>query len=127
MSGYPDDNPKTLVGATKIPLHLVPPSALYALARAFDDGAKKYGPYNWREKTISATTYYGALLRHVTAWWDGEDVASDSGRHHLDHALACIALLIDAQSIGMLNDNRPPKGASAQMQFEYLKSKGETK
>lgn len=117
---YPDNNPKTAVGAKKIPLEYVPPSAIHSLARAFADGARKYGPFNWREKTISSTVYYGAALRHLMAWYDGEDNASDSSLSHLDHALACIAMIIDGASVGKLNDNRPPKGAAGRMQLDWL-------
>lgn len=117
--GYPDNNPKTAIGASKIPLHLAPPSAMHALAEAFADGARKYGPYNWREKQISSSVYYGAALRHLMAWWDGEDNAEDSGKPHLSHALACIAMIIDGKSVGQLNDNRPFKGASAQIQKDW--------
>lgn len=118
--GYPDNNPKTAFGAKKLPLENVPPSAICALAEAFADGAKKYGPYNWREKSISSSIYYGAALRHLTSWWDGEDFAEDSGLDHLHHALACISMLIDGKSVGKLNDNRPPKGASGQWQKNWL-------
>ena len=57
MTGYPDGNPKTAQGALKVPLHLVPPSAMHYLALAFRDGATKYGPYNWRDKGVSASVY----------------------------------------------------------------------
>lgn len=117
---YPDNNPKTAFGAKKIPLEVVPPSAVHALAEAFADGAKKYGPYNWREKSISSSIYYGACLRHITAWWDGEDLAPDSGIHHLHHAMACLAMLVDGNSVGKLNDNRPFKGASGQWQKDWF-------
>lgn len=118
---YPDDNPKTAFGAKKLPLEVVPPSAVAALAEAFADGAKKYGPYNWREKSISSSVYYGACLRHIQAWWDGEDNAEDSGVNHLHHAMACLAMLVDSKSVGKLNDNRPPKGAASQMQKDWIK------
>lgn len=120
--GYPDNNPKTQFGAAKIPLHLVPPSAIHALANAFADGAAKYGPYNWREFAISSSVYYAACMRHLFAWWDGEDLAQDSGKSHIDHAMACLAMIKDGQSVGKLNDDRPPKGAAARMQAEYLAS-----
>ena len=117
--GYPDNNPKTLVGASKVPLHLVPPSAKHFLAMALADGASKYGPYNWREHNISVSVYKAALERHMDAFWDGEDLASDSGVHHAAHALACIAIMLDAMTIGMLHDDRPTKGAAAELQAEY--------
>jgi hypothetical protein len=107
---YPDDNPKTQFGLKKVPIHLVPPIAVAHLALAFENGAGKYGPFNWREKTISSTVYYGAAMRHLMAWFDGEDIAPDSGVHHLAHAMACLAMVLDGESTGKLNDNRPPKG-----------------
>ena len=125
MIGYPDNNPKTAIGATKVPLHLVPPSAKHYLALALADGAKKYGPYNWREHKISISVYKAAMERHVDAFWDGEENAKDSGVHHLAHAMACCALMLDAMSIGMLQDDRPTKGAAAQLQFEFTQTKEE--
>lgn len=116
---YPDDNPKTSIGATKVPLHLVPPSAKHYLALAFKDGAAKYGPYNWREKKVSMSVYYAAAMRHMDALWDGEDLSEDAKVHHAAHAMACMAIIVDAMSIGMLNDDRPFKGAVPRLQKEY--------
>jgi hypothetical protein len=123
MVNYPDNNPKTLVGAKKVPLHLVPPSAKHYLALALENGATKYGPYNWRDAKISISTYKSALERHMDAYWDGEDVAPDSGIHHVAHAMACCALILDAYSIGMLVDDRPAKGASPRLQEDFFKNK----
>lgn len=117
---YKDNNPKTLVGASKVPLHLVPPSAKHFLAEALGDGARKYGPYNWRDSKISISTYKAAMERHMDAFWDGEDYASDSGVHHVAHAMACCALLLDAMSIDMLIDDRPTPGAASGLQKEYV-------
>ena len=120
---YPDNNPKTLIGAAKVPLHLVPPSAKHYLAMALADGAKKYGPYNWRDAAISISTYKAALERHMDAFWDGEDLAEDSGIHHVAHAMACCALILDAMSIGKLVDDRPTAGASPKIQKEWVDAK----
>lgn len=118
-SGYPDDNPKTVLGVQKVPLNLVPPSAKHFLAEAFADGAGKYGPYNWRDKTVSASIYYGAAQRHMDDWWDGEDLSHDAKVHHLAHAMACLAIVLDAMTVGRLNDDRPAKGAASMLQREY--------
>tara|TARA_R110000772_G_scaffold106461_8_gene208479 strand:- start:359 stop:730 length:372 start_codon:yes stop_codon:yes gene_type:complete len=112
---YPDNNPKTAMGAAKLDLSLVPMSIIIGLAKAMTNGASKYGPFNWRLEKISSMVYIAAALRHIAAWVDGEDYAKDSKVHHLDHAMACLGLLRDAESIDMLNDNRPPKGASARL------------
>lgn len=123
MSGcYPDGNPKTAAGSLKVPLHLVPPSATHYLALAFKDGAAKYGPYNWREKGVSATVYYAAALRHLGAWFDGEDMSRDALVHHLGHVMACCAIVLDAASVGKLNDDRPPHGAAADLQSGYARA-----
>jgi Domain of unknown function (DUF5664) len=122
--GYPDNNPKTAFGVKKLPLHLVPPSAIAHLARAFSDGARKYGPYNWRDHAISSSVYYGAAMRHLTAWWDGEDINPDSGHLHLAHAMACLAMILDGDSVGKLNDDRPPWGAMPDMQGEWNQENG---
>ena len=123
MTGYKDNNPKTLAGASKVPLHLVPPSAKHFLAEALGDWARKYGPYNWRGSKISISTYKAAMERHMDAFWDGEDYAADSGVHHVAHAMACCALILDAMSIDMLVDDRPTPGATPILQKEYVTKK----
>lgn len=119
VSASDDVNPKTRVGALKVPLHLVPPSATHFLALAFKAGADKYGPYNWREKKVPAMTYAGAFLRHFHAWLDGEDMDPETGNPHLAHAMACLAIVLDAESIGALIDDRPPCGGVPRLQREY--------
>jgi len=107
---YPDDNPKTAIGVTKPQLHAIPPVALLHLGAAMADGERKYGLCNWRERTVSSSVYYDAALRHLLAWWDGEDLALDSGRHHLAHVMACCSIILDAGSVAKLNDDRPIRG-----------------
>lgn len=100
-------NPKDLYGLQKISLSKIPPVALLHIAHALMDGAKKYGPYNWRAKDVLASIYIDAAMRHLLAWFEGEQIAEDSGVHHLGHAAACLAILLDAESRGALNDDRP--------------------
>lgn len=112
---YPDDNPKTRFGLAKPPIALIPGPALIQTAEAMRDGARKYGPANWREKPVTTSTYTSAAMRHLLAWIDGEENAPDSGVHHLGHVMGCIAILIDAQAQGTLNDDRPTPGRSGQL------------
>lgn len=112
QSGYPDNNPKTQFGLKKTAMHLVPPAAMRGLAEAFENGAGKYGPFNWREKKISVTVYYAATLRHLTDYYDRideGDVAPDSQVHHVKHAMACLAMILDTLDSPLLNDDRPIK------------------
>lgn len=110
IADYPSDskptNPKDDVGITKIPYHLWPMAATTEGTLALLEGRCKYGRNNWREAGVRASIYYDALLRHMAAWMEGEDVAPDSEISHLGHALACLAILVDAQSAGKLEDDR---------------------
>lgn len=112
---YPNNNPKAAIGAKKLPVHLVPPALMLGAAEAMADGAAKYGPYNFRDSVIAADVYMGASLRHLFAWWDGEDVAADSGVHHLKHVAACIGLMLDTIGKGNFDDNRPAASCAAEM------------
>lgn len=103
-----DGNPKDVQGRKKAPLHLIPATAQVHLARAFNDGVQKYGQANWREKGVNASVYVAAAQRHLALWYDGgEELADDSKVHHLGHAMACLAIILDAQQCGKLNDDRP--------------------
>lgn len=110
---YPDNNPKTQFGLKKTPLHLCPPALSAGAAEAFANGATKYGPYNWREKKISASVYYAACLRHLQDWYDRidqDDSAPDSGVHHVKHAAACLGMILDVKdNPELFNDDRPPR------------------
>lgn len=103
-------NPKDLIGSNKIPLHLWPETASLTGALALLDGGLKYGRSNFREIGVRSSIYYDAARRHLNAWFEGEDNDPDSGLPHLGHALACLAILVDAQAAGKLNDDRMVKG-----------------
>ena len=117
MSEKKSTNPKDILsqGEQRVLLHLIPSPALIEMARAMMDGAKKYGPYNWREEGVGASTYLSAAMRHLRAWLDGEEDAADSGVHHLGHAMACMAILLDAQAVGNLVDDRPLPAPTASL------------
>ena len=109
-----DQNPKQAFGDRKVKLQLVPPAASIAIATGLEEGAEKYGPWNWRDDPVELMTYFGALKRHMDAWLEGEDSDPDGdGKTHLDGAIASLAILIDAQSLGegRFIDNRPSKSS----------------
>lgn len=117
--GATDTNPKKAFGDKKVPLHLVPAPAMVAIAMGLKDGARKYGAFNWRTIPVEVETYVGATLRHLMAWQDGEDIDPDSGNNHLAHAMASLAILVDAVESGNVTDNRPPQGAGANVLARY--------
>lgn len=76
----------------KVRLELLPPEALWGTAKILTFGAKKYADRNW-EKGINYSRVYGAMLRHMTAWWMGENEDPETGLSHLHHAACCVAFL----------------------------------
>lgn len=104
-------NPKDAIGVRKAPMSTVPPAVLAELGVAMLEGAVKYGKYNYRVAGVRASVYYDALMRHLFAWWEGEDIDAESGLSHITKALACLTVLRDAQMQQMVTDDRPPKGA----------------
>ena len=84
----------------KLRVDLVPVSLIKAVAHVLGFGAKKYGEGNWRSG-IDYHRVYGAVLRHLLAWWDGEDRDSESGFPHLWHAACELAFLIEFEDLFM--------------------------
>lgn len=65
-------------------------------------GAKKYEDENWKYVKPFKKRYLGALLRHITAWAEGEKKDPESGKSHLAHAGCCLLFLMwgDNNQIG---------------------------
>ena len=99
-------NPKDMIGCDKLPLHLWPETATFVGCLGLLDGMLKYGRTNWRSAGIRASIYYDAVKRHIDAWFEGEDNDPDSGLPHMSHALACLAIIVDADVKGKLVDDR---------------------
>ena len=111
-------NPKDAIANGKIPLHLWPSTATAMGSLALLYGARLYGRSNWREAGVRASVYVSACQRHLAAWFEGEDNDPDSGLPHLGHALACLAILVDAQAAGKLTDDRQYPGGYRKLMDE---------
>lgn len=105
-----ESNPKDMIGSNKLPLHLWPNTATAMGCLGFLNGMLKYGRSNFRIHGIRASIYYDAAKRHLDAWFEGEACDPDDGVPHLAAALACIAIIVDAQAAGKLNDDRAVEG-----------------
>lgn len=81
---------------------LLPTAALLAVAEHFGKGASKYADRNW-ERGYAWSLSYGALLRHLWAWWGGEDRDAELDSHHLD------AVLFHALVLRTFVDEHPEK------------------
>ena len=87
-------------------LELLPPELLTGVGEILTFGAAKYAPRNW-ELGMSWGRVHGALLRHLMAWWGGEEADPETGKPHLWHAGCCIAFLIAYEARGIGTDDRP--------------------
>lgn len=97
----------------KDPWELVPYDALSGIVQILKFGAKKYEPRNW-ENGMDWSRVYGALMRHMTAWWLGEKKDAETGYSHLWHAGCCIMFLIAYEMRGVGKDDRPVSNAPNQ-------------
>lgn len=109
VSEKKDTNPKDAVGTAKVPFSTIPAEVLGEVGLAMLEGALKYGRSNYRVSGVRASVYYDAALRHLMAFWEGQDVDPDSELSHLVKAIACCVVLRDSQTRGNWVDDRPPK------------------
>lgn len=91
----------------KAPWHLLPYTAITEVIKVLQHGAIKYGEFNWMSG-LEYSRVYSALMRHLTAWWQGEDKDPETGLSHLAH-VACNALFLLTFILANRNDldNRP--------------------
>ena len=77
----------------KSQIHQVPYEAIEGIAKVMEYGEKKYGKYNWT-KGNNLSVPFDSAMRHLWAFWNGENFDKESGENHLYHALANIAMII---------------------------------
>ena len=112
------NDPKGAAGALKAPMHLIPPYALEQTAWVHKFGAERYGAYNWRKTGVCATTYVSAIMRHLNAWRDGEDLDPESCISHIAHIISSCNILLDAAHCGTLQDDRNKKPVAKAESFK---------
>ena len=91
-----------------MPLWLCSAIAMAHWASAQVAGLFKYGAWNWRAAGVRASTYISAMKRHLGRWENGERLDPVDNTHHLGNIMACCAILLEAEAIGKLNDDRAP-------------------
>jgi hypothetical protein len=87
-------------------LELIHPYFNDALSEVMTMGAEKYGDWNWY-KGMDWSRVYGALQRHLNAWYQGAKKDQESGKSHLWHAACCLMFLIVYEAKGIGKDDRP--------------------
>lgn len=108
MSDTKDINPKDAIGATKLPVHVVPEVVSIYAALGFAEGAIKYGESNYAATDVRCSIYLDALERHIKKFKAGEWRDEKSKVPHLANAIACIGIILDCHHRGVIIDDRPP-------------------
>lgn len=95
--------------ADKTPIHLLPTIPLFAIAKVFGFGAKKYAQNSWRSKSHTSVSWmrtYGSIMSHLLLWAAGQDKDRESGMSHLWHAGTQLMILINHVETGEGEDDR---------------------
>ena len=117
-----DTNPKDVVGVRKAPMSTVPANVLAEIGVAMLEGSMKYGRHNYRAAGVRGSVYYDGVMRHLMAWWEGEDIDPDSGMNHIVKAMTSLVVLRDAMHNDKWSDDRPPKTKEFYSELNKLSS-----
>lgn len=121
----------------KVKLELIPPEAIFALGEILTFGNTKYPLRNW-EYGMSWGRCFGAAMRHLWAWWGGQqptsqsflfkDIDDETKKSHLWHALCCVVFLVVYEERQIGQDDRWKQQQSDGVNNSYptsLNSQGE--
>lgn len=86
-------------------LATVDPLALLTLAEVSGFGAQKYAAFNYL-RGYDWSLSMNALMRHVLAFWNGEDLDPESGKPHMGHAAWHALALVSFLQRGLGTDDR---------------------
>lgn len=93
--------------ATKVRVDLLPIVPMMQVANVFGFGAKKYFANSYRQgETVAWSRTYGSILRHLFAFWQGEDTDPESGLPHLAHAGTQLFILMEHTAHNKDKDDR---------------------
>lgn len=90
----------------KLRMDLLPMDSLRDVAEVYTFGARKYADENWRQG-ISWKRIYGAILRHLSLWFLGQDTDEESHLPHLAHAAWGLLTLLNYSRTHKEFDDRP--------------------
>ena len=98
-SGGPVQSAGRKFDGGKLEYGLLPPFALEETVKVLTFGAQKYERDNWQKVPDSKRRYFDAMQRHIWSWKQGEKIDSESGIHHLAHAMCCLMFLYEHDTI----------------------------
>lgn len=108
LQSLPVDGGGMRSNSGKVPISLCPNSTIYAISKVMEFGSHKYEPNNWR-RGMKWSIPYDCAMRHLTTWFDGDTLDSESKLNHLYHVAANIAMLIEYEKTFADGDDRPVK------------------
>lgn len=98
--------------AGKTPFRFIPLNLLAGAARVFEKVTNRpvnpYPLWNWA-KGMSWSVPYECMLRHLDAWYRGEEKDPDSGESHIDHVICNALMLKHYETAYREGDDRPVK------------------
>ena len=100
-------------GVKEARFELLPGDALWSLARVYGYGTEKYADRNW-ERGYAWSKSYGAMLRHATLFWAGENIDAESGLPHAAH-IAWHGLCLTAFLLREVGEDDRPREALLSM------------
>ena len=92
----------------KHPIRFTPLHLLEDVNRVWEYGANKYAAWNWA-KGMDWVIPYECMMRHMAAWYRGEEIDPESGQTHLGHAMANLLMLVHYRDAFPEGDTRPAK------------------
>ena len=109
-SRFPGQESKQAYAAARIAVTardaLIAQKPLEDLALLLGYGAEKYAARNW-EQGFAWSRAYNALMRHLVAFWSGEDVDPESGAPHMVAVMCNAMFLAEFVRTHPEHDNRP--------------------
>lgn len=110
--------------AGKSPLEYVPLHLLEGAAKVFQQATVRsvnpYPAWNWA-KGMRWSVPYACALRHLAAYYRGEDSDIDSGELHIDHAICNLLMLKHYYAAFPEGDDRPNEFADERLRQHELK------
>lgn len=95
-------------GKKQAQMDALDPKSLLEVAKVAGFGAEKYDRLNFM-KGYDWSLSYAALMRHLLAWYSGEDNDPESGLSHLAHACWHSLALLSFSRVAPNKDDRPSR------------------
>lgn len=92
-------------GKPELSYILTAPHAIKGVSHVFAMGAQKYGRDNWKQG-MRYTRMCNSLLRHLTAFMEGETYDPESGLPHIHHAATNALMLAEMTEVCPESDDR---------------------